>query len=254
MSADERKVAEGWVLVVVEGRDRGQMVRLGEQTITIGRGREDMLQLRDPSVTAGQLVVAWDAETRCYWLTQNGDSPTAINGIPATRNARMRHELAEGDQIQIGGTVLRCLRPGSDRGSPPAPLLKERGIAMDFVTALEWKRLGTPGYVLLKAGLVKIEEAAEIYTLRTTDALRALFADLPPDRVTDVLAVLHDYVLAYALDQSGLLDGSSLNMKAVNRLRELGITEPGLGRLRSLIVKIALEVAKDLEQSKKAYR
>ena len=42
--------------------------------------------------------------------------------------------------------------------------------------------------------------------------------------------------------------------RAVNALRELGVTNAALGRLRSMIDKAVVEVVKDLERSRKAYR
>jgi hypothetical protein len=52
---------------------------------------------------------------------QAGDSFTAFNGIPAGRNAGVRHLLADGDQVQIGGTVLRYLCPPGSVGPGGRP-------------------------------------------------------------------------------------------------------------------------------------
>ena len=124
---------------------------------------------------------------------------------------------------------------------------------VDFVSLLEWKSLGSPGYVLLRAGLVTAEETGP-YRVEATETLRSLFADLKADDVPSVLATLQTYVVAYAYDECGFLSGSNLNMDAVNALRALRITEPGLGRLRSLINKAAAETAREIERDKTAYR
>jgi hypothetical protein len=176
---------------------------------------------------------------------------------PASDDPRTSDEVAQMfiDQLLVHDTNQVCRSTAKPVSvSQHLPEVKVSEAEMAFVTALELRRQGTPGYVLLRAGLIKIEDSSGSYRLQSTDSLRGLFADLQPNMVTDVLAVLQDYVLAYAFDQSSFLDGSSLNMDAVNRLRGFGATDAGLGQLRSLIVKAAVEVAKDLERSRKAYR
>ena len=96
-----------WALVVVEGTDLGRQICLGDSVVSVGRGRDDDFVLRDIGVTRQQLVIEWDNYSRRHFVVQAGDSRTVINNIPVTRNAGVRHELMEGDQIQIGNTVLR---------------------------------------------------------------------------------------------------------------------------------------------------
>jgi hypothetical protein len=97
----------GRVLLVVEGPDRGRACPLGETPVAVGRGREDSFILRDACVTSRQLVVEWDPAVGRHVLRQTGDSGTAINNIPLSRLAGVRHALMEGDQIQVGGTTMR---------------------------------------------------------------------------------------------------------------------------------------------------
>jgi S-DNA-T family DNA segregation ATPase FtsK/SpoIIIE len=100
----------GFVFVVVAGPDLGRSIPLGAQPVSIGRGRDDTLQLRDAGMTRCQLVVQWNPDGQQHWLCQSGDSPTLVNGVPVPRNADVRHALADGDQIAIGSTVLRYQR------------------------------------------------------------------------------------------------------------------------------------------------
>jgi pSer/pThr/pTyr-binding forkhead associated (FHA) protein len=103
-----------WVLVVVEGADLGRQLCLREPLVSVGRGRDDDFLLQDIGVTRRQLVIEWDQPSGRHFVVQVGDSFTAINNIPVTRNAGVRHELMEGDQLQIGSTVLRYVQQTVD--------------------------------------------------------------------------------------------------------------------------------------------
>lgn len=107
MASDVRPIAE---IIIVDGPDAGIRFRVETERIAIGRGRNDNLQLRDVAVTREHLLVEWNADADCHVMIQNGDSFTAFNGILASQNAGVRHQLADGDQIQIGGTTLRYFR------------------------------------------------------------------------------------------------------------------------------------------------
>lgn len=102
-----QEIRSSWVLVVVEGPDLGRVCPLGEEQTAIGRGRDDSFVLRDVCVTRRQLVIEWDPMTSRHFLAQVGDSATVINNIPVSRLAGVKHALMEGDQIQVGGTILR---------------------------------------------------------------------------------------------------------------------------------------------------
>ena len=100
-------VEPNWVFVVVEGPELGQMIHLGKLPVSIGCGQEDTFQLHDPEVTPRQLLVQWDPKRQTHWLSQRGDLRTLINGVPQGLNAGIPHELAAGDQVALGRTVLR---------------------------------------------------------------------------------------------------------------------------------------------------
>jgi pSer/pThr/pTyr-binding forkhead associated (FHA) protein len=108
-----------WKLVVVEGKDLGLELTLPRRPVSIGRGRSDDLLLSDPGVTRQQLRVDWDGQQDCYVVEQTGDSATRINNIPVVRLASIGHRLMEGDQIQVGRTILRFVLSSSTDGEPP---------------------------------------------------------------------------------------------------------------------------------------
>jgi hypothetical protein len=127
MASEQQPV---WVLVVVEGKDLGRLIHLGETPVTIGRGRDDDLVLHDATVTNGQLTIEWDQPSARHVLVQTGDSATVINRIQLARDSRTPHELSEGDRIQIGGTVLRYLRQpaGEIAQGPPHEITAKLGM------------------------------------------------------------------------------------------------------------------------------
>lgn len=106
------------VLVVVEGPDLGRKFYLAQHRLTLGRGIQDDLRVEDPCVTRKQLTIEWDGTANAHCVHQAGDSLTVFNNIPASRNAGVWHQLCEGDQLQIGGTVLRYTRNALDSQQP----------------------------------------------------------------------------------------------------------------------------------------
>lgn len=67
------------------------------------------------------VVIEWDPLAARHYLQDTGESCTVINNIPLSRNAGIKHELMEGDQIQVGGTVIRYRRRNnSDEESSPS--------------------------------------------------------------------------------------------------------------------------------------
>jgi hypothetical protein len=123
---------------------------------------------------------------------------------------------------------------------------------VDYQTTLEYTRQGTPGYVMLMAGLVDTRsgDTSDDQTLVPTDALKFLFPGLTTSAFSDVLAALRDFIISYAYSQCGFLDGNTLSLDAVNRLRVLGVREEGLRQLRTLIVNAAAEARRSLSQTK----
>jgi signal transduction histidine kinase len=87
-------------LFVIQGRDQGTRFRLDEAVVTIGRGASNVVQLHDTEISRehaelrrqGDVVVVRDL---------NSSNGTFVNG-----RAIKEQELASGDQVQLGRTLL----------------------------------------------------------------------------------------------------------------------------------------------------
>jgi signal transduction histidine kinase/pSer/pThr/pTyr-binding forkhead associated (FHA) protein len=87
-------------LFVIQGRDQGTRFRLDEAVVTIGRGASNVVQLHDTEISRehaelrrqGDVIVVRDL---------NSSNGTFVNG-----RAVKEQELASGDQLQLGRTLL----------------------------------------------------------------------------------------------------------------------------------------------------
>jgi two-component system, NtrC family, sensor kinase len=96
-------------LFVIQGRDQGTRYRLDGNTVTLGRGTSNAVQLHDTEISRehadfsrrGTAFVLRDLES------SNG---TFVNGHPI-----QEHVLANGDQVQLGRTLLLYTGVSEDR-------------------------------------------------------------------------------------------------------------------------------------------
>jgi signal transduction histidine kinase len=87
-------------LFVIQGRDQGTRFRLDEPAITLGRGASHSVQLHDTEVSRDHAELYRRGEG--YVLRDLGSSNgTYVNGRPI-----QEIELASGDQLQLGRTLL----------------------------------------------------------------------------------------------------------------------------------------------------
>jgi signal transduction histidine kinase/pSer/pThr/pTyr-binding forkhead associated (FHA) protein len=87
-------------LFVIQGRDQGSRFRLDDSLVTIGRGTSNAVQLHDTEVSRDHAEL--DRRGDKFVLRDLGSSNgTFVNG----RQIR-EHELASGDQVQFGRTLL----------------------------------------------------------------------------------------------------------------------------------------------------
>jgi signal transduction histidine kinase/pSer/pThr/pTyr-binding forkhead associated (FHA) protein len=87
-------------LFVIQGRDQGSRFRLDESLVTIGRGTSNAVQLHDTEVSRDHAELSRRGDK--FVLRDLGSSNgTFVNG----RQVR-EHELASGDQVQFGRTLL----------------------------------------------------------------------------------------------------------------------------------------------------
>jgi pSer/pThr/pTyr-binding forkhead associated (FHA) protein len=84
--------------IIEDGAQRG-VVLTGE--VSIGRASDNVIRLADPRVSRNHAVLVPAGLGYCLVDLESANG-TCVNGA-----AFVRRPLAEGDEIQIGGTVLR---------------------------------------------------------------------------------------------------------------------------------------------------
>lgn len=88
-------------LRVVEGEDRGAMLRLDRSVMTIGRSNSCDLTVQDDRISGSHMVITFAAGE--FRLRDNDSTNgTLLNGSPVKEFA-----LRDGDQIRLGHTVLQ---------------------------------------------------------------------------------------------------------------------------------------------------
>ncbi|KYH45916.1 FtsK/SpoIIIE domain-containing protein [Branchiibius sp. NY16-3462-2] len=95
-------------LHVIEGPGAGAWVPLGAESVTVGRGRDCVLQVPDPCVSRHHLSFRLDSG-RVVVAAQDATNGTLIDGEPLTAT----RELTIGSRIVIGDTALELVRRDS---------------------------------------------------------------------------------------------------------------------------------------------
>jgi two-component system, NtrC family, sensor kinase len=87
-------------LFVIQGRDQGTRFRLGDTTVTIGRGTTNSVQLHDTEVSREHAELSLRGD-KIMLRDLDSSNGTFVNG----RQVR-EYELASGDQVQLGRSLL----------------------------------------------------------------------------------------------------------------------------------------------------
>lgn len=87
-------------LFVIRGRDQGTRFRLDGSKVTLGRGTSNAVQLHDTEISREHAEFARRGES--FMLRDLGSS----NGTFVNGKQIREHELASGDQLQLGSTLL----------------------------------------------------------------------------------------------------------------------------------------------------
>jgi signal transduction histidine kinase len=87
-------------LFVIQGRDQGTRFRLDDPAVTIGRGTTNAVQLHDTEVSREHAQLTRRGNV-FHIRDLNSSNGTFVNGKPIKE-----HELASGDQLQLGRTLL----------------------------------------------------------------------------------------------------------------------------------------------------
>jgi pSer/pThr/pTyr-binding forkhead associated (FHA) protein len=98
----------------------GQVFPLTQETVTIGRGEDNVIVLADPKVSSQHATITWQAETGSYVIEDLGSAEgTYVNERPVEGPQPLRH----GDVIRVGDTIfdLKLKPTPSAAGVPPTP-------------------------------------------------------------------------------------------------------------------------------------
>lgn len=93
------------MIVVRQGKDPGRIFEVRKDRLTIGRSRESDIFLEDLAVSRLHTTVARDESGRYILRDENSANGTYVNGQRVSE-----HVLDEGDEIQVGQTVLAFVR------------------------------------------------------------------------------------------------------------------------------------------------
>lgn len=93
------------VLVVRQGKEPGRTYDMRRDRITIGRSRESDIFLEDLAVSRLHTTVTHDESGRYILRDENSANGTFVNGQRVSEKA-----LDEGDEVQVGQTVLGFVR------------------------------------------------------------------------------------------------------------------------------------------------
>ncbi|MEO7002103.1 MAG: FHA domain-containing protein [Ktedonobacterales bacterium] len=93
------------VLVVRQGKEPGHVFELRKDRITIGRSRESDIFLEDLAVSRLHTTVSADGAGRYIVRDENSANGTFVNGQRISE-----HVLEEGDEVQVGQTMLAFQR------------------------------------------------------------------------------------------------------------------------------------------------
>jgi signal transduction histidine kinase/pSer/pThr/pTyr-binding forkhead associated (FHA) protein len=96
-------------LFVIQGRDQGTRFRLDSETITLGRGVSNEVQLHDTEISREHAEIK--RRGSAMFIRDLGSSNgTFVNGQPVKE-----HELKTGEQLQLGRTLLLYTGVSEDR-------------------------------------------------------------------------------------------------------------------------------------------
>jgi len=177
-------------LLIIGGSDKGASFRVEEPSFLVGRARTNRVVLRDPKASARHARI--DRRGRRYVARDlSSTNGTFVNG-----RAVQEVELAEGDELRVGGTVFRvrglafaAARAAgrvrlSDAAAPVAARIARDGAAAAPAEAVEEADL--PALVAAYRNLLVMYRVSSV--LRSTADLDVL--------LDEVLALVFDHIRA----------------------------------------------------------
>lgn len=121
--------------------------------------------------------------------------------------------------------------------------------------AWTFKQLGTPENILVKAGLIEVEDVSGDMSLKAGPKLSELFTDtkaVPP--LEKIVPAMTHLVVAHAYDQSGFIASTDIRIHAKDTLNEAGIGNAGFQKLNGMIEETTQNAAQEIAKQKQAIR
>lgn len=104
-------------LLVIHGPEQGARFELGDQPVSLGRGMQNSVRILDTEVSRMHATIH-RSQTGYVLTDRNSANGTFVNGV-----AIRSKELAHGDQIQLGRTVILFEESQSDVAPPSSQLI-----------------------------------------------------------------------------------------------------------------------------------
>lgn len=161
-------------IVVVRGNDRGATLVLDGPEVSIGRGKDSTLVLRDLSVSRRHVLLRMSGTT-VYLRDEGSGNGTLVNGVRLEGEV----ELTDGAQIAIGDTILVLEQPAAPRISVPA--IRTRTPSIDLAMWIK-------PVLLASGGIGTVVLAALLLRSTPTGPTTAPF-DAPPRPTPIVISV-----------------------------------------------------------------
>ncbi|NLW55492.1 MAG: FHA domain-containing protein [Firmicutes bacterium] len=98
-------------LVVIDGPDQGREFLLAPITMRIGRQMENHIQLNDPQVSREHAVLQYHPKKKAFLLKDLGST----NGTFFNDQRIEATFVSPGDEIKVGGSVLKVLALDQER-------------------------------------------------------------------------------------------------------------------------------------------
>lgn len=90
-------------LLVIQGSDQGRRFEFSHEEITLGRGTMNDVQLHDTECSRRHALVRWSDDEGWRIVDEGSSNGTFVNG-----SLTRKRTLKDGDQIQIGRSILVC--------------------------------------------------------------------------------------------------------------------------------------------------
>jgi len=97
-------------LLLIQGADQGQRYEFTQDEVTIGRGATNDIRLHDTESSRRHAFLRWTEEDGWRVIDEGSSNGTFVNG-----SLTRKRTLKDGDQIQIGRSILVCHFSRRDR-------------------------------------------------------------------------------------------------------------------------------------------